>query len=48
MNSLRKNKKNNSIYNSLKSKMKYLGKNLNKRGKSVYNEHYKTLKEQIE
>jgi hypothetical protein len=43
MNRLRKNIGNNPIYNSLK-KIKYLGTNLTKEVKDLYNENYKPLK----
>jgi hypothetical protein len=43
MNSLKKNQENNTIYNSMK-KWKYLGANLMKEVKHLYNENYKSCK----
>jgi hypothetical protein len=39
---------NNSIYNSLKKKIKYLGVNLTKNVNDLYKENYKPLKKEIE
>jgi hypothetical protein len=39
---------NNSIYNSLKKKIKYLGVNLTKDVSDLYKENYKPLKKEIE
>jgi hypothetical protein len=48
MNKLRKNIENNSIYSSLKKKIKYLGTNLTKDVNALYKENYKALKKEIE
>jgi hypothetical protein len=48
MNKLRKNIENNSIYNILKKKIKYLGINLTKDVTDLYKENYKPLKKEIE